>query len=109
VKKTSCLILALLFSSGVLAQKTYSPTEVQALRLQVKQKDAQLLQVALQQAQQNYQNGIRALADESNKVKKENKWPDSVLMSFNTLEFCEKLDPQGNCVPPEPPQTPEKK
>src|SRR6267378_483908 len=54
----------------------YEPTEVERLRLEVKQKDAQLAQVQLQRAQQAFQQSLALLDEEAGKVKAAHPdWP----------------------------------
>jgi predicted lipid-binding transport protein (Tim44 family) len=73
----------------------YTPTEIQSLRLQVKQKDALLakqqleaLQAAFQQVQQRYQDNLKALTDEGEKVKVENAWPKDTQFNPNDLTYA---------------------
>lgn len=73
--------------------KSYSPTEVQTLRLQVRQKDAQLAQRDLQFAQQRFQQSIQDLNAEADKIKTENKWPAGLSFSPDTLTFSEPPKP----------------
>lgn len=76
------------------APAIYKPTELQALKLQVLQKDAQLAQVQLQRAQQAFQGALAALDAEAGKVKVENGWPKDVQFSPDTLTFeVPKLPP----------------
>jgi hypothetical protein len=85
----------------VLAAQTpppqYMPSEVQALRLQVKQKDAIIAQRDSQEAMSRAQAAFAALLAEGEKIKADNKWPAEV-----------KFDPQGLVfiAPPPPPATP---
>lgn len=69
------------------AAATYKPTELQALKLQVLQKDAQLAQIQLQRAQQAFQGALAALDAEAGAVKKANNWPADVQFSPDTLTF----------------------
>lgn len=87
-------------SPATAAPATYRPTEIQALKLQVLQKDAQLAQVQLQRAQQAFQGALAALDAEAGAVKKANNWPADVQFSPDTLTFV---------APQLPPATPEKK
>jgi hypothetical protein len=87
------------------AVKELKPTELQSLRLQVKQKDALLakqryeaLQSILQQAQKDYTDGLKALTDEAEKTKVENGWPKDTQFEPNTLAFT-----------PAPPPAPKEK
>jgi hypothetical protein len=76
------------------APSKYQPTEVQALKLQVLQRDAQLAQIQLQRAQQAFQGALAALDAEAGKVKTENGWPKDVQFSPDTLTFdVPKLPP----------------
>ena len=90
MKKLAVVVLFLIASTlgaqGVKAPE-YKPTEIQSLRLQVKQKDAQIAQRDLQSAQARFQEAFAALNNEAAEVKKENKWPDDVSFDPNTLNF----------------------
>jgi hypothetical protein len=66
--------------------KPLVPTEIQSLRLQVKQKDALLAKNLLEQAQANFQKSLTALQEEGEKVKTENGWKD-VTFDPNQLTF----------------------
>ena len=92
------LVVVALLVAGVLRSRgqtptppsKYQPTEVQSLRLQVAQKNAQLAQVALQQAQRNFQDAFAALNAEAAKVKAEQKWDDAkVTFNADTLTFAD--------------------
>ena len=74
----------------------FTPTEIQLLKLQNKQKDALLaksrleaLQTAVQNAQKDFQDSMKALGDEAEAVKKENGWPKEVNFDPNTVSFSE--------------------
>lgn len=86
------------------APATYKPTEIQLLKLQVAQKDAQLAQVQLQRAQQTFQGALAQLDTVAGDVKRENGWPKDVQFSPDTLTFTVPVS-----VPQLPPSTPEKK
>lgn len=87
-RRVTVTVVLVLCCGSVLAQQTkYEPTEVQLLRLQVKQKDAQLAQVQLQRAQQAFQGALAALDAEAGAVKKANNWPADVQFSPDTLTF----------------------
>ena len=58
--------------------KEYKLTEVQQLKLQVQQKDAQLLQAQLQNIQRQFQEKVSELMSTAQKIKMENGWsPDT--------------------------------
>lgn len=81
------IIAWLLVFAGVAAlaeekAKEYKPTEIQSLRLQVKQKDALL-------AWNRYQAAINDLNAEAQRVKKDNHWPDETIFNGDTLQFSE--------------------
>lgn len=78
------------------APAKYVPTELQLLKLQVAQKDAQLAQIQLQRAQQAFQGALAALDAEAGAVKKENRWPDAVQFSPDTLTFAIVDPPKKN-------------
>jgi len=85
------LLGALLLSAlAALAQDGHPaglvPTEVQSLRLQVKQKDALLAKNLLEQAQSNFQKALNDLKDEGDRVKSENGWKDAQF-DPSTLQF----------------------
>jgi hypothetical protein len=67
--------------------KDYKPTEVQLLRLQVQQKDAQLLQAQLQSIQRQFNEKVSELMSSAQKVKLENGWPPETQFSPDTLVF----------------------
>lgn len=69
--------------------KKYELSEVQKLRLQVKQKDVLLTQQASAIAQQNFQQTLAAYNAEVKTIEKENKWPETLQFDPNTLEFKE--------------------
>jgi hypothetical protein len=89
------LTLAIIGVTLLLADTSpkYVPTEVQSLRLQNKQKDAQLAQMRLQQAGAQFQQALADLTAESVKVKTENHWPDAVQFNPDTLAFSEPPAP----------------
>jgi hypothetical protein len=68
---------------------TYQPTEVQSLRLQVAQRDAQLAQRDVVAANQRFQAAVAALSTAGERVKQENKWPDDVHFDLDTLNFSQ--------------------
>lgn len=84
--------------------KPYEPSEVQSLRLQVAQKDAQLAFNNLQQAQAEYQKAFTALNKLADQTKKDNKWPDDVHFDFSTLTFT--AAPAKPAPAPEPAKKP---
>lgn len=71
------------------AASKYVPSELQLLRLQVKQRDAQLAQIALRDAQRNMQVALQALSEESERVKADNKWPATVQFNFDSMTFVD--------------------
>jgi hypothetical protein len=88
-----CLLAMALYGQE---KPKYVPTEVQTLRLQNKQKDAIIakqnvdaLQVAFQQAQTKFQEAIKALGDEGEKVKQEQSWPKDLQFNVNDLTYTE--------------------
>ena len=83
----------------------YPITEIQQLKLQHKLDTVKLAQVAYQQAQSQMQSAYADLIAESQKVRAEDKFPESVKFDIGNLAFCDQLDAQGNCVaaPPAPP------
>jgi len=93
--KIKYLAVGFLLASGVFAGQAvapkYSPTEVQTLRLQVKQRDAQIAQKDAQLAQEHFQSVLAALQAEAEKVRVENKWPETVKFDPNSLNFTETV------------------
>jgi hypothetical protein len=81
--------LALAIASGIYAQskKGYELSENQKLRLQLKQKDAQIAQIQLSIAQDRFQQSIAQFNAESKAIEKENSWPETLVIDPNTLEF----------------------
>jgi len=97
---TICLLasLALRLHSE---SKSYDLSENQKLRLQVKQKDAQLAQMQLSIAQSGFQKTIDDFNAEVKAIEKENSWPETLQVNPQNLTFSE---------PPAPPkEKPEQK
>jgi len=67
--------------------KVYAPTEVQSLRLQVKQRDALLAKQALEQAQRQFQQALTDLTNEGERVKTEQGWPHDTQFNPNDLTY----------------------
>jgi hypothetical protein len=91
--------------SKVTATAELKPTEVQSLRLQVKQKDALLakqrleaLQTVIQGAQADYQRALQDLTTTADSVKLENGWRADTQFDPNQLTFSP--------APPTPPTAP---
>ena len=90
---TILLICVSAFVSSVVAQDkppappTLTPTEVQSLRLQVRQRDAVIAKVQLDAAQQKFQAALKDLSDEAERVKSENKWDKTVAFDVNSMSF----------------------
>jgi hypothetical protein len=109
--KLLSVLIVMAFLSGFIvgyaedAKPKYAPSEVQALRLQVRQKDAQLAQRELQmtctEPQQKFQKAISDLNAEAEKVKKDNGWPKEATFNPDTLAFTEP-PPAKPAVPPAP-------
>jgi hypothetical protein len=81
------------------APSVYVPSEVQLLRLQVKQRDALLAQQELLRAQAQYQNALAALNAEADKVKLDNKWPATLTFDPGTVTFNEPPAPAMPAAP----------
>ena len=73
---------------GTETAKEYKPTELQQSKLQVKQLQAQLAQVALREAQSNFQQKVKELMEEGVQVQKAQGWPATVTMNPDTLQFA---------------------
>lgn len=74
--------------------KEYKLSEIQTLRLQNRQKDALLskqrldaLQAEMQSTQKLFQDQLKALTDEGEKVKTENGWAKDTAFDPNSLQF----------------------
>ena len=80
----------------------YQPTEIQLLKLQVKQRDAQLAQRDLQTAQTKFQQSILDLTNEAEVIKKENKWDEKVTFDPNTISFSEPPKKEEKKEPAKP-------
>ena len=86
-------LLTLAIAIGLLAQeagkpKVFTPTEVQSLRLQVRQKDALLAKANLEQAQRVFQQALTDLTAEGEKVKVEQGWPKDTQFNPNDLSYA---------------------
>lgn len=81
------LLAGLAIRAQLSKPKIYQPSETQALRLQLKQKDAIIAQKDMQVVQQRFQDALNALNAEAEKVKLENKWTPDVRFSPDTLTF----------------------
>jgi len=83
------IVVGVLFwaSRGMAQEKTYKLTEVQLLKLQVQQKDAQLLQAQLQNVQRQFQEKVSELMSTANKFKLENGWPPETVFDPDKLVF----------------------
>ena len=84
----------------------YQPSEVQSLRLQLALKNAQLAQRDAQDANQRFQNSLRDLNVEGEKVRVENKWPDTVKFDAGTMTFVEPPPPPAPAKKEEEPPKP---
>ena len=71
------------------APSKYEPTEIQRLRLEVKQRDAKLAQRDLADAQARFQAAVAALMAEGDAVREANGWPKDVALNPDTLTFAE--------------------
>jgi len=85
VRKIPWILAWMLVFAGAAAlaeekAKDYKPTELQSLRLQVRQRDALL-------AWDRYQKAVVELNAEADRVKKDNKWPADTIFNGDTLEF----------------------
>ena len=97
MKSLLLITLCLIFAGTLLAADqpaSLTPTEAQAMRLQLAQKDAiiaqqqfQLLQVQIAQAKQVAEDSVKQLAAVGEAVKKENKWPADTAFDMQKLAF----------------------
>jgi hypothetical protein len=104
-------------------EKKYNPSEVQSLRLKVKQRDAQVVQTQLAAAQQTVsdlqqraQSASTAFNDEVKAIAKENGWPETIQVKMSqtqpdTIVFYDAPAPPAPPKPadPQPPPAAEKK
>lgn len=74
-------------AASVPAAAALKPTEVQSLRLQVRQKDALLAKAALEQAQHAFQQALQDLTAEGERVRVEQGWPAGTQFDPNTLAY----------------------
>jgi hypothetical protein len=73
------------------ASPELKPSEVQMLRLEVKQKTALLAQRDVNDAQTRFNQALTELQDEAKKVEEENKWTDA---QFNPQDLTFKPMPK---------------
>lgn len=73
------------------ASKTYEPTEVELLRLQVLEKDAELSQIALAQASANWQKATSDFNAQVETIKKAHGWPADVHLDSVTYGRTKEL------------------
>lgn len=71
--------------------KTYEPTEVELLRLQLLEKDAELSQVALAQASANWQKATSDFNAQVETIKKAHGWPEDVHLDAVTYGKTKEL------------------
>lgn len=82
------------------AKLDLTPTEVELLRLQVKQRDAELAQVTLAQAQANFQKAVADFNAEVDATKKAHDWPADVQVDPAALRQRQIKFVQAPAVPP---------
>lgn len=108
VSKRIGIILFVLFALAlaVLGQekKSFVPSELQLLRLQLRQRDAQLAQRDLQAAQARFQQALADLNDAAQNVKRENKWDDKVQFNPDTVTFAIPETPKAPAPAPVAPE-----
>jgi len=90
----TCILTGLVLGISYADTPVLTPTEVQSLRLQVKQKDAiiaraelQADQAKLQSDQAKFQAALAELQAEGARVKVENKWDPKVTFDLEKLTF----------------------
>ena len=89
------LAFFLLACAGLMAAQSapeLKPSEVQMLRLEVKQKTALLAQRDVNDAQTRFNQALTELQDEAKKVEEENKWTDA---QFNPQDLTFKPMPKA--------------
>jgi hypothetical protein len=99
------VFLAFLVGAGIISCQnakapTYTLTEVQTLKLQLKLQSAQI-------AKNQFNQAYASLMDEANGIKKENKWPDNLLFDPDKLQFS--APPAALPTPPPAPAPAAKK
>lgn len=94
------MILGTVMNMHSASEKKYELSELQHLRLEVKQKDAQIAQQNYAIAQSQFQKSIADFNAEAKKIEQENGWPETLKINIDNLTFTE--------MPPVPP-VPEKK
>ena len=87
------------------APPKYEPTEIQRLRLEVKQRDAKLAQRDLADAQARFQAAVAALMAEGDAVRAANGWPKDVALNPDTLAFAVPVAPAALTKPALGPET----
>lgn len=93
------LVLVLITSSVAIAEdkpKKYEASEIEHLRLQIKQKDAQIAQIYFMQSQQKYNEAVQDLYRECTAIRDQHKWPETVTCKPEDLTFSEtpKTEPK---------------
>lgn len=78
--------------------KKFELSEVQQLKLQVKQRDALLAKAAMDSAQANFQQAVLNLTAEADRIKIENSWPKETQFSPNELTFNEPPAPKKDAA-----------
>ena len=81
------LVFGVLAAFGQDGAPKLVPTEIQSLRLQLKQKDALLAKRTLEDAQTAFQKALTDLQSEGEKIKTDNNWPKDTQFDPNTLQF----------------------
>src|SRR5579864_9284625 len=83
------------------ASKTFEPTEVELLRLQLLEKDAELAQIALSQASANWQKATSDFNAQIEAIKKAHGWPADVRLDAQTYAKTKGLKFVETPIPPE--------
>lgn len=98
------LFVLLALALAVLGQekKSYVPSELQLLRLQLRQRDAQIAQRDLQAAQARFQQALADLNEAAQNVKRENKWDEKVQFNPDTVTFAIPETPKTPAPVPAP-------
>lgn len=81
------------------AAAEFKLSENQQLRLTVKQQAVVIAFAPYQQAQQNFEKAKQELMEESEKIKKENKWDPKLQFNMQTLEFQAPPPPETTVTP----------
>ena len=84
------VLIPLLLVTSAFAEdrpKKYETSEIEHLKLQVKQKDAQIAQIYYMQSQQKYNDAVQELYKECTSIRDQHNWPATVTCKPEDLTF----------------------